>query len=206
MTLVHRSLVWVELNFVYCMHRGDGHMIIRAKLTLHHSVLFSCTSLTHIWRVNCRSAFPLLWFLELEQPVHMFLLRADFLSEFFVLLLSQHFCVFISIRMQVQCTWNQFSAVHPFYPGCSTSFLIHTQVYMSAWGTWHNLRGKPGPAALKCALKDITRCFVLANKTEINMFKVSLIKTILKYTEGLIFLCRRIKPNCNIFTVISITA
>lgn len=113
--------------------------------------------------------------------------------------------VFISIRMQEQFTWNRFWAVYLFYPGCSTSFLIHTQVYMSASGTWHNLSSNPSLTALKCALKDITRCFILANKAEITMFKISLIKSILKYI-GFDFLCRRIKPNCNIFTVISMTA
>lgn len=111
MTLVRRSLVWVELNFIHCVQRWRTHDF-RAKLTLQHSVLFCCMSLTHICRVNCRSSFPLLWFQELEEHVHMFLLQADVLSVIFFLTVSQHFYVFISIRMQVQCSWSQSYAVH----------------------------------------------------------------------------------------------
>lgn len=58
---------------------------------------------------------------------------------------------------------------------------------MSASGTWHNLSRKPGPTALNCALKDMTGCFVLPNKAEITMVKITLIKSILKHTSGLIF-------------------
>ena len=45
-----------------------------------------------------------------------------------------------------------------------------------------SLSRKPGPVALKCKLKDAIKCFVLANKSEVTMFKISLIKRILKYT------------------------
>lgn len=184
MTLVHRSLVWVELNFVHCVHRGDGHMIFRAELTLQHSVLSYCMSLAHIWRVNCRSTFPLLWFQELEEPVHMFLLQADFLSVIFFSWhpLSTSVCLLAS-GCRYSARETSFEQSIFWAPsGCSTSFLIHAQVYMSASGTRHNLSRKPGPTALNCALKDMTGCFVLVNKAEITMVKITLIKSILKHT------------------------
>lgn len=42
-------------------------------------------------------------------------------------------------------------------------------------------------SVIKCTLTDAIKCFVLANESEITLFKISLIKRIFTCTKGLIF-------------------